>query len=260
MKITAAMLFLVAGLCTTASASPIHAITDGNQIYGASQSGKWIDDSTVARKLKGGEHYTFYGFDSRLGRGIGGKPAATTDPHCPGQIVANFSHVPDKTVIGIAASWNALPRKPHVESVDQPAFKKVVADYLKANGISNPDVDITQIVRCDIDGRGQDSTIITASYDYFDKSDGSKWPFYVVLLRKSVHDHVVTVPILGDVAQKPDAGLYPTEAKICGLYDLAGDGKMEIVVQANYTDSVMSYIYAVDDGHAKTVLSTGCSS
>jgi hypothetical protein len=251
MKTKASFLLLAVGLCSASFGSPIHPITDGTLLYGASQSGKWIDDKTTAHRLHGPERYTFYGFTSRVGTGIGSKPTASTDAQCSSTIDANVSHVPANAVIGIAAPWNALPRKPHVESVDRPLYKKIVADYVAANGISDPKITVTQVVRGDIDGNGQDADVIAARYE----TPGNGADAYIVVVRTTVHGHAVTVPLLGDVADKDS---FATKAEIKGMYDLKGDGHMEVVVQANYNDSEMTNIYDVQGSHAKNVLNTGC--
>ena len=254
MKVTVGILLLVAGACATASASSLHPIVDGSRVFGASQSGKWIDSGVTAHRLKGGERYTFYGFNSRLGVWSGSKPTKPDD-QCPDVPLVTFSGVPDKAVIGLDAPWNALPRKPRVESANQPLYKKTVADYLSLHGVRRPNVEVTQVIRCDIDGNGSDSAIVAATYDAADHS-GTR--FYVVLIRHLVDGKVQTAPLLGDVALKADPARYPVQCKVEGLYDLQGNGKMETVIDAHYQDSEMVYIVAVKGNHVKTVLDTGC--
>ena len=78
-----------------------------------------------------------------------------------------------------------------------------------------------------------------------------------MVVRKIVHGRAVTIPLLGDVAAR-DPGLCPTKAEIKGLYDLSGDGRMQVVVHANYNDSEMTYIYNISGAHSKSVLNAGC--
>ena len=257
MRLAAAIVILTAGVATMASATSIHPIINSSQeVYGASQGTKWINDAATAKRLKGGEKYTYYSFSSRVGIGVGSKP--TADDHCPGTTMID-AKAPDNAVIGIDAPWNALPRKPRVESVKQPLYAKVVVDYLKSQHMPRPKVEVTQIIRCDVDGKGVDSVFITAKYETLWPEEHATADFYVVLMRRLLHGKVVTIPLMGDVAHKADAFRFPVRCAVKGFYDLKGDGKMEILIDAHYQDSSMSYIFAVKGSKAKPVLTTGCS-
>jgi hypothetical protein len=259
MKRTVAIAIILAGLMVPALADTLHPIINANdQVFGATKNGRWIDGGITAKHLKGGEVYSFYSVSSRLGSSAGTKPTAGDEP-CPDVPVINVPHMPQNTVIGIAAPWNALPRQPRFESTNQPVYQKVVSDYLKSRGIRHPHVQLTQVARCDIDGHGTASVIIAAKYDCPQLFDGGTASFYVVLVRSIVDGRVRTIPLLGDVALKPDLLRFPTNSSIRGLYDLTGNGKMEILIDAKYQDSAMSYIFSIKNGRATPVLTTGCS-
>ena len=81
-------------------------------------------------------------------------------------------------MIGLAATWNALPRKPLIANATRAFYADAVRDFLKSRGIDHPQVRITRILRGDLDRDGQEEVLISAT-NYFteDKSDHSAAPF-----------------------------------------------------------------------------------
>ena len=90
-------------------------------------------------------------------------------------MTVSLSSKPKDGVIGLAAPWNALPRKPVIADATQSVYVEAVRDFLKARGIADPKVRITRILRVDLDGDGEEEVLISAT-NYFteDKSDHSR--------------------------------------------------------------------------------------
>ena len=69
-------------------------------------------------------------------------------------------------MIGLAATWNALPRKPLIANATRAFYADAVRDFLKSRGIDHPQVRITRILRGDLDRDGQEEVLISAT-NYF---------------------------------------------------------------------------------------------
>jgi len=93
-------------------------------------------------------------------------------------LTVSLSSKPKDGVIGLAATWNALPRKPVIADATQSVYVEAVRDFLKSRGVADPKVGITRILRVDLDGDGEEEVLISAT-NYFteDKSDHSAAPF-----------------------------------------------------------------------------------
>jgi len=116
-------------------------------------------------------------------------------------------------VIGLAATWNALPRTPLIADATHSFYVDAVRDFLKSRGIDHPQVRITRILRADLDRDGQEEVLISAT-NYFteDKSDHSAAPFpeppihapqggsySIFILRRVVDGNVQTKLVAGEV-------------------------------------------------------------
>ena len=116
-------------------------------------------------------------------------------------------------MIGLAATWNGLPRNPLIADATHSFYADAVRDFLKSRGIDHPQVRITRILRADLDRDGQEEVLISAT-NYFteDKSDHSAAPFpeapihapqggsySIFILRRVVDGNVQTKLVAGEV-------------------------------------------------------------
>src|SRR5205823_13750744 len=59
----------------------------------------------------------------------------SVDEPCPDTLTVPLSSKPKDGAIGLAAPWNALPRKPIIADATQPVYVDAVRDFLKSRGI-----------------------------------------------------------------------------------------------------------------------------
>jgi hypothetical protein len=188
--------------------------------------------------------------------------------HIDGLVVVK----PKDSVIGLAATWNALPRRPVIADATQSVYVEAVRDFLKAHGIADPKVRITRILRVDLDGDGEEEVLISAT-NYFteDKSDHSAAPFpeapiesprpgsySVVILRRVVAGKVQTELVAGEVYQKPDESVAPDVYQVTAVLDLNGDGKLEVIVHSFYYEGGQTTIYGCELDKIEAVVSVEC--
>src|SRR5581483_10550522 len=149
-----ALLLLALAAAVQAETFPI-VETESGFLVGAAGGGEWLPVEKAKGTVRGGEQYRIYSLTQRLGVVKGGKPKSADEP-CPDQQIVTLSPKPPEGAIAVAAPWNAMPRVPKKQDTTQPVYQKAVADFLVSKKIHDPKVHITQIVRIDIDGDGED--------------------------------------------------------------------------------------------------------
>jgi hypothetical protein len=261
----AAVLICVGG-SLAADLHPIVEVQDG-YLFGAISDGKWIKADETAKLIGDETTYRVYGLTQALGDAKGGKPKGVEDDVCTDTLAVSLSPKPDKGVVAIAASWNALPRKPGVVHLTQKVYIDAVRDFLKTKGIDQPKVKIDSILRVDLDGDGEDEVLISAT-NYFSKDDrlpmrSPAGSYSMVLLRRVVAGKVETQLVEGEFhpkayVRKGDSFDAPNAYKVIAILDLDGDGKMEIVVGSSYYEGEAITIYRCDPKKVKALLTVFC--
>ena len=249
---------------------PIIEIETG-YFFGASENGEWIKAEQAAKSIHGKTTYKVYGLTKQIGQITGGKPKAIEEP-CPDSLMVSTSSKSKEGVIGLAATWNALPRKPVLADATQSVYMEAVHDFLKNHGIADPKVRIIRILRVDLDGDGEEEVLINAT-NYFteDKSDQSAAPFpeapiesrragsySIVILRRVVAGQVQTQLVAGEVYPKPDESVAPNVYQVAAVLDLNGDGKLDVIVHSFYYEGGQTTIYRCDPDGIEAVLSVEC--
>jgi len=187
--------------------------------------------------------------------------------------MVSLSSKPNDGVIGLDAPWNALPRKPTIADTRQSVYVDAVRDFLKARGIGDPKVRITRILRIDLDGDGEEEVLISAT-NYFtgDKSNvhpAAPFPeapihappggsYSIVILRHVVDGNIQTKLVAGEVYAKPDESVAPNVYNLSAVFDLNGDGKLEVIVHSFYYEGCQTTIYQCEPDKIEAALSVEC--
>jgi len=256
---------LLLALSSTGMAAPIRPIVDVESGYllGGSVGNKWLDAKTTAAQMKGRETYRVYDKTRRSSTGIGSKPRSHEAP-CEDTWFVDIK--PKKGVIAVGGNWNTMPRASQTLSNDSPVYRKAVADILKKHGIK-PNVKITQITRVDLEGDGTQEVLISATNHkgYADSPDTVSTrslanEYSILFLRKVVGGKVVTQMLDEEYFTKDMHFNAPDIFTIAGVWDLNGDGRMEIVTFDRYYEGNGATVYEMRNNRATKVLYSGCGS
>src|SRR5262245_59678457 len=262
--VAVSILLLSADASPAADSHPIVQVQSG-YLFGAISDGKWIKADETAKLLGDETTYRVYGLTQALGEAKASKSKSEGAP-CEETLTVELSSKPDNGVIAIAAPWNALPRKPKVTDTTQRGYMDAVRDFLETKEIKQPKVNIDSILRVDLDGDGEEETLMSAT-NYF---KGDRVPmrspagsYSMVLLRRVVAGRVETQLVEGEFHPKAyvsDDGSFnaPNAYKLIAVLDLDGDGKMEVVVASNYYEGVATTIYRWDQKKVEALLSVSC--
>lgn len=271
------MLFLKHNGLSAPAIAKNHAVLDFKTGYliGTSRAGSELKSLTepslksAAKQGLGAQKYRVYAWDRALGEVSGTRPVSVDAP-CPETLQVNLTPSAENKqfksgVIAIAGSWNALPRVPRWDKGRPNAYKQDVAGILRCAGIAKPQINITQVLRCDLEGDGVDEVIISATrhLGYPNQpnsvsSNARKGEYSLILMRKIVRGKVETVLLEGEAYAKNKEFSAPSVYEIAGVFDVNGDGKMEIVTTGRYYEGNWMSVYGVNGAKVKNIASAGC--
>jgi hypothetical protein len=233
---------------------------------GGFTGGQWVKPEAAAGLLPGGEHYRLYSLGGEGGDSVGSKPAKGEEGPCSDTWYVTLSPFPQKrgSLVAVGGPWNAMPRPVKLTSTEQQVYQEAAATILKSQGIANPKVNLTQVIRVDLDGDGLEEVLVSATHYETVTPGGALTPnaragdYSLVFLRKLVQGKVVTKIITGEYYPKATEFNAPSEHRIIGVLDLNGDGIMEIVLSGRYYEGDWVDAYQVDGVKITKLLSMGC--
>lgn len=259
-------IFAYAAFLITAAASSgaeVHPIVQAETgfLIGASTEGGWREAKDAAKGLRPGLRFRLFGLQKEMSTTNAGKTASPGEP-CPDTQEVELSPKPPRdAAVGIAAPWNPMPRSPRVEKV-QTHYVQAVREFLESRGLRKPEVKITQTIRVDLEGDGEEEVLISAT-NYAAAADPipSSAPagsYSVVLLRRVVNGKVVTQMIEGEFYPQAKEFNAPSAYRVAAVLDLNGDGVLEVVIEGAYYEGAWMAIYVCTPRQIKKVLSAGC--
>lgn len=196
-------------------------------LLGGTDNGEWLSAETIAPNLSI-ETYQIFGVNGLTGSAIGEQPVL--DQICQLYRVDMELVSLDDLSVGVTGNWNATPRLTEEHPTDTLVYVDEIRDWLINKGFPEPVVEISQILRVDIEGDGTDEVLISASHFVEPTGHDVEFGDYsLVLMRKVVGDSVVTIPIVADYYYEV-ATQFPLTYALTFPADLNNDGILEILV------------------------------
>ncbi|MFC4456533.1 hypothetical protein [Deinococcus sonorensis] len=259
-------------------AVPILAGSGGDVAYllGAWAGGRWLADHAAVPQLEPATRYRSWSLGKAVTSARGARPTSLGEPcdatlgtelHLPGPEGALRLYLPERV--------QAAPRPVEVLPTANPAYAEVVRAELRRRGIARPQVQLTRLVRADLDGDGTQEVLIEARHFQGEAQQGSAlYPpptgqpgDYSVLLLRSVWNGQAVTSTLGaylgparrwdpeSSAPMPLATLY----RLVDVADVNGDGRMELVTYSAYYEGSGFGVYEWTPRQgAQLRLETGC--
>jgi hypothetical protein len=144
-----------------------------------------------------------------------------------------------------------------------PAYIQATSELLETRVDGIPIINLTQVIRTDLEGDGSDEVIVAATTIPDDLISSQVGDYSIVYLRKVIEGEVQTA-ILGESIVDNLDNLFQDLAvfEIAAVSDLNGDGQMEIVVNGRVWEGafLQAWEYINDDLGPVEVLSCGCGS
>lgn len=165
---------------------------------------------------------------------------------------------PEGSGIGVAGVADPLARPAEPLDPSSEVYRTAAAEVMVGLGVDNPDPDVRQVVRTDLDGDGADEVVVVAQrLSGASEVEAVVGDYSVVFVRRLVGQQVETDVV--DSLIGTTEGFYFVGASVTALADLNGDGRMEIVVDGRGYESTTTSVYEMaGDGSFTEVLAKGC--
>jgi len=215
--------------------------------------------------VSGGEQYQVVRLDEPISSATGSEAR----PSCEPLDLVSIEFEPAipggfREIDALAVQTDGAVRPHPVEMLSSsPAYEDATSELLEVRVPGVPVVNITQVIRTDLEGDGVDEVIIAASTIPDDLISSQVGDYSIVFLRKVIDVEVETA-ILGLSIVDDLDNLFQDLVifDVSAVADLNGDGKMEIVLNGTVWEGafLQAWEYVDDDLGPVEVLSCGCGS
>ncbi|BDP42865.1 hypothetical protein DAETH_28340 [Deinococcus aetherius] len=246
-----ALLALTLALARAAPAGPQPALvlipgSSQAALLGVWEGRRWLEDGDAARRVRGSEGYRVQALGGQVASARGARAESFGAP-CPDAFGVTLSPGPRFPTFAVAtpAGARSRPRPVTVLPVTGAVYRAAIRDELVKRGLREPAVNVTRVVRADLDGNGTDEVIVEArrfaeGSGLYPPPSGQPGDYSVLLLRHVVGNRVRTSVLGAYVALRArdpnstDFGPLATLHALAGIADLNGDGRMEVITFGAY--------------------------
>jgi hypothetical protein len=244
---------------------PVWPVVDATSgfLLGGSHNGQWLDAFAIMPSLQDGERpYQLFAGSTFLGQVTGSPPTTPLVGPCGDTPAVTFSPEADRSgTIALVAGWEAAPRQPQELPLDTPIYQEAIAELLQAQGISEPEVHLTSVVRIDLEGDGIDEVLVIATRL---SGLGGGLPtvaagdYSLVLLRKVIDGEATSIPLATTVFTEAVELADPVQYNLLAMLDLNGNGNLEMVIEGWYYEGRFVTVYESIERDMQSVFSVGC--
>jgi hypothetical protein len=233
------------------------------QLLGAYADGTWMKDEDVFDNFAYEQAVDVYDLNGFYGNTLIHDITELAPPYCGSMYIGSDMDTSSGWQFAFYQGWQVTQRPWTDISVDSDYYMEAVADWLSAQGIAAPNVQITRVVRVDLEGDGIDEVFISASYF---KSPNPESPlteygdYSIVLLRKVSGDAVITLPVVADVYHfsQPEAA-YPYTYLLSSFLDLNQDGNLEVILDVTRWEGYGILVFEIKGSEIIQALTEICA-
>ncbi len=249
---------------TTTVVDPDTFLTVGNTCLLGWWDGDWQSGDDLP--VSGGEAYQVVRLDEPIISTTGSEARPSCEPLDLISVEFDPPIPGDYLEVDALAVQTGAALRPHpVEmlGLSIPAYIQATSELLETRVDGIPIINLTQVIRTDLEGDGSDEVIVAATTIPDDLISSQVGDYSIVYLRKVIEGEVQTA-ILGESIVDNLDNLFQDLAvfEIAAVSDLNGDGQMEIVVNGRVWEGafLQAWEYINDDLGPVEVLSCGCGS
>ena len=244
----------------------INPIFYGNSLLGATFGGNWLYPREVYSLLGSPQVYEFYdqNFQPFQATVVVSEPPPGGAGRCDLLGIKFVDQGPGDAapVLGVKPGQSVVFRPVEVMVPDSELYEGYLQEWLVLQGVQSPELGIKNILRVDLEGDGVDEVILTATNISDSMGDlhlAGAGKYSVVLMRKVIGAQVHTVPLVADIYYNtPPLMNYPIIYDVDHIYDLNGDGKLEIILSGRWWEGHGLFVYEVHDLNTSKVLHLSC--
>jgi len=264
--------FLPVALISSPASGRVQAL-----LLGAWQAGRWQPGAGAGKNLPG-RPWQAQALGAPSTQRLNSGPALTNEDPCPETVFLDVTlptrmETQARPLLLTSPGQRTRPRPVEALPTSGTVYREMMRAELQRRGLESPMVNLTSVVRADLDGDGKQEVILAASHfrrgtDAFSPPPSAEAGDYsLVLLRWVGNGEAHTTALAGKVYTKTptqkdlEEGTMqvPTRYGLAGVADLNADGRMEVVLQDAYYegDGASVLEWSPQDG-AKERLSEGC--
>lgn len=231
---------------------------------GGVDSGEFVPAEMLAEKFRRPTSYRLFSLAGPQGEATA--PGAPLDEGSEGECADLWRHeiaLDPRQKTDFVAALHApsvaepMPKVLELLATPRPEHEKLVRDFLMRRDVSDPVVELRQIIRTDLDGDGIDDWVLNAVRNHSEQA--RKGDYSVVLVVKGTASASRTFIIQDEITLEDSP--YPSTLwvnSIVAILDTDGDGVMEIVMNGAYLYGGGWELIRFEEGGYEHILFCGC--
>ncbi|MFT3890647.1 MAG: hypothetical protein QM730_03360 [Anaerolineales bacterium] len=181
-------------------------------------------------------------------------------PTCKAYGIRSDADPGESGLVGVKDGW-AVTKYPITElsSAQDTFYHQAVFDWLRGQGMTNPQSGTVHIFKVDLENDGVDEVFLSATHLNPSQNTANAGDYSVILMRKLIGNNVTTTLVAGDLYKSQTAeGTNPNTYSLANFIDLNQDGVMEVVVEVKAGEKAGAIVYQINGQNAQKVLNTIC--
>jgi hypothetical protein len=225
---------------------------------GVSKDG-WLSPEESVSRFTGETTYSLHTMNILNKYYLSGK-APEFFPTCKAYAVKSDADPKEAGLVAVLDGWS-VTKYPVTElsSAQDTFYHQAVLDWLKGQGVPNPQSGDAHIFKVDLENDGVDEVFVSATHLDASQHTTQAGDYSIVLMRKLIGNNVTTTLIVGDIYNSQAQEItYPNTYSLANFIDLDQDDILEVVVDVKAWEKAGGIVYEVDGQNVEEVLRTIC--